>query len=313
MENTKLNYYVFKITNLLSNDIHSGITTFNSTKIMVGYEKYRSQLKASLKELGEINFKKEILSSWETKENAQKEASRIRTKIYNTQKSQKLSNDEKLNILSNNLFDKKPKLSKDDKRNYQKRYVKENEDRLREYRKKYALENKEKIKKWKDDNKDDQNKKAREYYYINKESKKDEWNEKARKNRIQNRDLINEKQRVYYKKRLNNLSLTKIASGNKGDDWVFYTLKFTHKLLGFSFFKYGITFKNIHMRYRQGGYSDFDFKILDLQYGNKSFVRALEIKHLIETDDDRFEFPIKIKFGGKTECRTKLASKINIV
>lgn len=312
MKNTKTTYYVYKITNLITNEISLGVTTINSTDVD-STQDYTRKMSKIIRDTGVEHFKREILSSWENKESASKERLRIRTKVYITQIHKTMTDAEKQHILTNNLFDKRPTPTKEDKKQYHKEYNIKNKEVISARGVQYRLDNDDKIKKYREDNKLHMSLKQKEWRLKVIDSMREEWNKRSRIYRENNRELLNARQNEYYKIKLEKQATEKVIEGHNGSDWIFYTLLFTHKTLGFKFYKYGITCNTIHSRYRQGGYSNFNFEVIDFQYGDKAYIKALERKHLNATYDTKFIFPKNIKFGGKTECRTKLASSINIV
>ena len=100
------------------------------------------------------------------------------------------------------------------------------------------------------------------------------------------------------------IALDKVFKGNKGGDWVYYELKFTHIQLGFSFYKFGITQHSIEHRYKK--YPKYEYEIKKEVYGDKSYIKGLEAKTKADTINNQFIFPEKIKFSGFSECRKYL-------
>lgn len=304
MKTTKETHYVYKITNLLTNEISLGITTINSTKIEDGYEKYRSQLIASIVLDGEANFKKEIFGSWVTKEEAQKEKNRMYRKNNKDSIKEIQKRSKEKNKIAIAIFQKE----------YNKKYRALNAEKLKEQAKIYRANNTKTLK-------------ARRSTYKKNNANKIKINDKIY--RENNKDKIQAAQSEYYQihkatiiqQSKNNYNLNtelsnivKIKKGFLTTDYIFYTIKMTHKFSDTSFFKYGITKYDVKTRFSIG-YSDFDIEILDLMYGCKDFVRAIEQKHLKESKNYTFIFPENITRlkSGSTECRTQLVSSLKIV
>jgi len=80
---------------------------------------------------------------------------------------------------------------------------------------------------------------------------------------------------------------------------IFYKIIFTHKTLGFSFIKVGITARTIKRRY--SGYLDYNYEIISevLTTNLESAILENEYKSL---HNNKFIFPENCKFGGYTEC-----------
>ena len=110
--------------------------------------------------------------------------------------------------------------------------------------------------------------------------------------------------KVWASKQRKKIYDSKLLEGNKGGDWVYYECKFTHKSLGFTFYKFGITQHGINYRYRN--YLDYNIKVLKEEVGNKSYIKAVESKTKHNTKHLSFTFPKEINFSGYTECRQYL-------
>lgn len=150
-------------------------------------------------------------------------------------------------------------------------------------------------------------KRAKSHYKKNKlkilEQQKELYNtsykhneEKQQKYRDYNKVRASEQRKKIYN--------SKLLEGNKGGDWVYYECKFTHKSLGFTFYKFGITQHSINYRYRN--YPDYNIKVLKEEVGNKSYIKALESKTKHNSKHLPFTLPEGINFSGYTECRQYL-------
>jgi len=191
------------------------------------------------------------------------------------------------------------------------KYYEDNKEKELERCKKYKNSNKEKLKKnskiYYENNKEKRIKNTRDWENKNREKVKLYKSKYSSEYYENNKDEIMKK----YYENIKSISETKIKKGYKGDDYIFYTLKFYHKTEDIIFYKYGITKDDIKTRYKN--YKDYNYEIIDILYGDKEYIKSIERKHLQESKDDIFEFPAGYKFPGKTECRKKLLNYLDII
>ncbi len=95
----------------------------------------------------------------------------------------------------------------------------------------------------------------------------------------------------------------KIKQGNNGDDYIFYVLEFQSQVdKEVSCFKYGITKHDIPRRFSGSG-KRFNISIIKLYYGSEQFIKAVERKVLILTNEFRFDWPNHIYYDDSDENR----------
>lgn len=87
-----------------------------------------------------------------------------------------------------------------------------------------------------------------------------------------------------------------------GSFGIFYKALFTHKKEGYQFLKIGITSDSVQNRYRNGGYTHFDFEILSEEKTTLKQAKLKELEYKQANLHNRFYFPDDIKFDGHTEC-----------
>ncbi|RLC45994.1 MAG: hypothetical protein DRH57_06960 [Candidatus Cloacimonadota bacterium] len=272
MKTTKETHYVYKITNLLEED--------ESKKYFFGISATNSteiEMSTCVKRL-KIKIEEVGLEYFEKEIvsdtlSSIEEARKIKKRIYTKYYNKSHRNEISLK---------------------QRKYTQLNSEHISERAKKYREENKHEISK----------RRSGQWSLI-----KDDVNKKRNENRTKE-NILNDKQK-YIKQKMKIVD-EKIKMGLCGDDWVFYTIQFTHTN-GISFFKYGITSLNTMNRYKSG-YSDYLIEIIDEMYGDEEYIKSVERKHLLEGKKDIFIFSNGMTFkNGKTECRTKLVSALKIV
>jgi len=265
---------------------------------------------------------KDIISVWDNKLEATKHKMQIYCELNKTYLA------EKRKEYYSNHIDKVVEYNKENKEKISKRskqYRQDNKAELYAKEKIYKEKNKDKIavkrKKYYVSHKEEASEKYAEYLNKNRDkinTRKSEYrNSKAGKQveeeyRKNNKTLIKLSGQNNRNNKLLKAASDKITNGNNGDDWIFYTLQFTHTSSNKIFYKYGVTGKSVELRFCKG-YSQFTYKILDVVYGDEQYVKALERKHLLASKQYNHVFSNKSEFGGGyTECRTHLVESIEI-
>jgi len=169
---------------------------------------------------------------------------------------------------------------------YQKQYKINNKESIAKYKKEYAERNIDKIKT------------SNVLFLKNNREAVKKYNKQYK---IDNAEELKRYSKQYYlDKKLKYIS-EKLENGANDNDYTYYEVLFTHKKLGFKFLKVGITSNTVEDRYSRDSHY-YDYEILNIIYGDKEYIKALEMKTLMDNENNKFIFPKGIKFGGYTEC-----------